>query len=113
MLVNLIKLRKGRGLFQEDMAKMLNIATSTYSYWESGRNEPDLKSLITLADFFYVSVDYLLGHDKTPDVSLIITKSSGQKITYNLSDKNLDTIISVAELAAKTEKNYTKKESLR
>ena len=103
MLDNLIKLRKGRGLFQEDMAKMLNIATSTYSYWENGRNEPDLKSLITLADFFYVSVDYLLGHNKAPEVSLAITKSNGQKLTYNLSDKNLDTIIRIADLAKQSE----------
>ena len=111
MLKNLIKLRKGRGLFQEDMAKMLNIATSTYNYWENGRNEPDLKSLITLADFFYVSIDYLLGHNKVPDIPLVITKSSGQKITYNLNDKNLDTIINVAELAKKSEENSTDNEN--
>ena len=57
-------LRKERGLLQRDVAEHLNIAVSTYSYWENGKFEPDQESLSKLADFFGVSADYLLGREK-------------------------------------------------
>lgn len=57
-------LRKERGLLQKDIAEHLNIAVSTYSYWENGKFEPDQESLSKLADFFGVSADYLLGRDE-------------------------------------------------
>ena len=46
MLNNLIKLRKGRGLRQKDIAEKLKVGVNTYCYWEKGINEPDIKSLI-------------------------------------------------------------------
>ena len=62
-------LRKQRGLLQKDVAEHLNVAISTYSYWENGKFEPDQESLSKLADFFGVSADYLLGRDeKSPPV---------------------------------------------
>lgn len=57
-------LRKERGLLQKDVAEHLNIAISTYSYWENGKFEPDQESLSKLADFFGVSADYLLGREE-------------------------------------------------
>ena len=62
MLENLIQLRKTRNLRQEDVAKVVGVAKSTYSYWEKGAFEPDIKSLRLLAGFFNVSIDYLLGN---------------------------------------------------
>lgn len=55
------KLRKERGLLQKDIAKMLNISTSAYGYYEQNKRDPDTKTLQLLADFYNVSVDYLLG----------------------------------------------------
>ena len=57
-------LRKERGLLQKDVAEHLNVAVSTYSYWENGKFEPDQESLSKLADFFGVSADYLLGRNE-------------------------------------------------
>ncbi|MDF9482603.1 helix-turn-helix transcriptional regulator [Bacillus cereus] len=54
-------LRKERKLRQEDMAKHLGIARTTYAMYEQGNREPDYTTLQKLADFFNVSVDYLLG----------------------------------------------------
>ena len=59
-------LRKERGLLQRDIAKYLNIAVSTYSYWEKGTYEPDQNSLTKLADFYNVTVDYILCREKEP-----------------------------------------------
>ena len=54
-------LRKERGLLQKEIANFLQIAISTYSYWENGTYDIDNESLQKLADFYNVSVDYLLG----------------------------------------------------
>ncbi|MCU5063559.1 helix-turn-helix domain-containing protein [Bacillus cereus] len=54
-------LRKERKLRQEDMAKQLGIARTTYAMYEQGNREPDYSTLIKLANFFEVSIDYLLG----------------------------------------------------
>lgn len=60
-MTRLKELRKARGLLQRDIAKHLQVAVSTYSYWEQGTYEPDTQALNELADFFGVTVDYLLG----------------------------------------------------
>ena len=57
----LLTLRKERKLRQEDMAKQLGIARTTYAMYEQGNREPDYNTLIKLATFFEVSIDYLLG----------------------------------------------------
>ncbi|WP_342762070.1 helix-turn-helix transcriptional regulator [Bacillus sp. BR3(2024)] len=54
-------LRKEHKLRQEDMAKQLGIARTTYAMYEQGNREPDYNTLIKLATFFEVSIDYLLG----------------------------------------------------
>lgn len=63
---NLKRLRLQQQLKQKPIAKMLGIAVSTYSYWESGKFQPDNEALIKLANFFNVSVDYLLGNTDNP-----------------------------------------------
>jgi HTH-type transcriptional regulator, competence development regulator len=65
MLKNkLIELRKEKKLRQEDIAKILGIARTTYAMYEQGNREPDFETLNKMADFFEVSVDFLLGRDK-------------------------------------------------
>lgn len=53
-------LREEKNLNQEQVAKVLNISQRTYSYYENGRDIPTIL-LIKLADFYNVSVDYLLN----------------------------------------------------
>ncbi len=59
----LSELRKQKGLKQGDLAASLGVAQSTLSGWENGKFEIDDKNKIKLADFFGVSVDYLLGRE--------------------------------------------------
>ncbi len=60
------ELRKSRNLLQKDIANILKISNSAYSYWETGRFEPDSESLAMLADYYNVSIDYLLGRTDSP-----------------------------------------------
>lgn len=59
--IRLRELREERKLLQKDMANFLNITTSAYGYYEQGKREPDTHTVNSLADFYNVSSDYLLG----------------------------------------------------
>ena len=61
------ELRKAHRMTQTDVAKLVGIGQSGYSFWESGRSKIDNASLAKLADFYGVTVDYLLGGG--PDVA--------------------------------------------
>jgi transcriptional regulator with XRE-family HTH domain len=54
------KLREYKELTQQDLADFLGITRPAYTAYESGRRQPDHETLSRLADFFDVSVDYLL-----------------------------------------------------
>lgn len=58
---NIRNLREDRDLKQKDLAAMLNVSQNTYSQYETGTIELTASTLIKLADFYDVSVDYLLG----------------------------------------------------
>ena len=54
-------LREDRDLKQQDLARLLNCTQACYSNYENGRRDIPTEALITLAQFYGVSVDYLLG----------------------------------------------------
>lgn len=54
-------LREDRDMSQEDIAKLLKTTQQQYSKYEKGIQEIPVHHLITLADFYKVSVDYLVG----------------------------------------------------
>lgn len=58
-------LRKALKQTQTDIAKYLGITVSAYGNYELGQREPDIATLNKLADYFNVSVDYLLGRTET------------------------------------------------
>lgn len=55
------ELREDKGLRQEDVGALFGFGKSTVSQWESGKSQPEFKIVVKLADYFNVSVDYLLG----------------------------------------------------
>lgn len=55
------KLRQEKNISQSALASYLGVTQQTVSAYESGDREPDLETLNKIADFFDVSVDYLLG----------------------------------------------------
>lgn len=58
--LKLKELREEKGLSQQALAMKLNISQSTVGMWESGKREPNFETVKQIADFFKVSVDYLL-----------------------------------------------------
>ncbi len=63
------KLRKSKKLTQVDVASALKIGRSTYTKYESGKSKPVPEMLIKIADYFDVSVDYLLGRSNIQNFS--------------------------------------------
>lgn len=61
---NLKRLRKSCGFRQEEVAKVLGVDRSAYSYYESGKTEPSVKNLIKIARMFKVDVDVLVGNSE-------------------------------------------------
>lgn len=55
------ELREEREILSKDFAKIMNVEPSTVTNWEKGNRFPKEDVLIKLADYFDVSVDYLLG----------------------------------------------------
>lgn len=63
------ELRQKQGISQKDFASLISIPANTYNQWENGKRQPDNETMLKLAEYFNVSVDYLLGRDDNPPVS--------------------------------------------
>ena len=57
---NLRMLRKSRGMTQEQLGKQFHVSRTAISNYETGKMEPSIKMLLSLADFFKITVDQLL-----------------------------------------------------
>ena len=63
------KLRESRRIYQREIAEALGVTTRAYQFYESGRSEPKIKTLIAIADYYRVSIDYLVGRTDVPDLN--------------------------------------------
>ena len=61
--MNLKKLRELKGISQRELGRQINVAGTMISRYEREEAEPNIETLIKLADFFNVSLDILIGHD--------------------------------------------------
>ena len=68
--IRLKELREAKGMSQYAFAKDFGVAQSTVGNWERGKREPNYATTQRLADYFDVSVDYLLGRDEMPKLPL-------------------------------------------
>lgn len=58
------EMRKKAGLTQSKLSTAIGVSRSTLAMYETNKSEPDFKTISKLADFFGVSVDYLLGREE-------------------------------------------------
>jgi len=71
------KLRKEKGMTQDELAEKLNVTRQAVSNWEMGKTQPDIDTLTKLAEVFDVSAELIIyGEDKKH----IITRSTDIQI---------------------------------
>jgi len=76
-------------LTQKELAKHLQIADSTLSYWEIGKYEPDSEALLKLSRFFKVPIDYILiGDFEKWDINVELASYTNEN-TVQIIDSNM------------------------
>ena len=70
------KLRKSKGLTQEELAEALYVSRTAISKWESGRGYPSIDSLKEIANYFSVTIDELLSGEKIISIAEKENKSN-------------------------------------
>ena len=99
-------LREHQELSQKEICNRLGLPTSTYSRYECGDTQPNLTSLKLLANFFDVSVDYLLDNQALSENELIDLQSFLKDGNYTVygkfpTDRERKKLISMVELLFK------------
>ena len=89
-------LRQEKELRQHELAPVLNVSREVLSNYEQGRREPDYDTLFTLASYFDVSIDYLLGF--TDVRKHLLNDKSTLKFTALINDITLLSKSSVTDL---------------
>lgn len=72
---NIQALREERGIKQAALAAAIGVAPNSISYYEKGRSVPSLDLAVQIANFFEVSLDFLLGRDEYVSYSNATVKS--------------------------------------
>ncbi|MBR4728109.1 MAG: helix-turn-helix transcriptional regulator [Clostridia bacterium] len=84
------ELRKSRGISQKEAAEKLGISQALLSHYEKGIRECGQSFLVRIADFYDVSVDYLLGRENTPNrVSSIFASLDESAENWETNDLSL------------------------
>ncbi len=68
--MRLKQIRKSKGISQLKLALDLNTTQNTISRYETGEREPGINELIKIADYFNVSIDYLLERTNNPKINM-------------------------------------------
>ena len=63
------ELRKKEKLTQEQLGQAISVSKYAILLYEKGKNYPEVKGLIGLADYFSVSIDYLVGRTDNPEIN--------------------------------------------
>jgi transcriptional regulator with XRE-family HTH domain len=96
-------LREDSDIKQKEIAEALQIKPNTYNRYECGVNEPDIAMLIKLADYFEVSLDYLLAHEpkntnNLPDLSHFLLSGDYQLFGRTPTDDERQKLAAVVKL---------------
>lgn len=65
----LIQLKETNNILQKDIAKSVGLSLRGYQRYEYGEREPSASILLKLAEFYNVSLDYLVGRTDNPEIN--------------------------------------------
>jgi len=102
----LSSLMKKRNVTAKQLSEKLKIGKNQFKYWKDNGNIPNGETLISLADYFDCSVDYLLGRKETKKAAVLPVESSDTKkeqLIKNyelLNDEGQEDLLDYSEMLA-------------
>lgn len=99
----LLRLRRQRGLSQEEMAEVVGVSRQAVSKWEGAQTLPDIERLLVISDYFGVSTDWLLKGDAAASINVDTEDTEDDIDTENAEMNSGEN----AGVAARTEINRT------
>ena len=78
------ELREDREITRKELAAALNISVSTLGMYEQGRREPNIDMLIKMADYFNVSLDFMVGRNLSDNSAEEVIKALNLQRQINL-----------------------------
>jgi len=91
---NIKRFRKERNITQEELSEILGVSFQSVSRWENGTCYPDLELLPTIAEFFRITVDSLLGVNEVIEQKNV--KKYLDEFQKAISVGNIDKCIEIA-----------------
>lgn len=95
---NLKALRKRNRITQNGLASALKLTQQTIGKWEVEGAEPSIKTLCTLADYFHVTTDQLLGRAPLPDTN---ERKEGKSVKRDTIERLEECLLAFVERVAK------------
>jgi transcriptional regulator with XRE-family HTH domain len=102
----LVELRREKGIYQKELATYLEVSTGTISNYEKGVHNPDLDALCKIADFYDISLDYMLGRTQyrysldtlNKHLAKDLTVSTFMNTVLEFSEQNISSLLDYVEL---------------
>ncbi|NLM57671.1 MAG: helix-turn-helix domain-containing protein [Clostridium sp.] len=97
---SIVKMRREKGMTQEDLANYIGVSKASVSKWETGQSYPDITFLPQLATLFNISIDELMGYE--PQMSKEDIRELYVKLSADFASKPFDEVLdSCREIAKK------------
>lgn len=93
------ELRDSRGMTQAQVAEAIGVPVTTYRKYEYGERQTPTDVLISLADLYGVTLDYLFERDLTPDG---VRKAQLDALYNLLNDDGKDLVLTIVRMAVKS-----------
>lgn len=88
---NIARLRREKGLTQEDLANYIGVSKASVSKWETGQSYPDITFLPQLATLFNISIDELMGYE--PQMSMEDIRKLYVKLSADFASEPFDEVL--------------------
>ena len=102
-LNKIVQILKERKIKQVELTNYLGVSKNIFTDWKSGRNTSYMKHLPQIAEFFGVSVDYLLGKE-TPTANNNFTYALYDELAHGLSEEQIQQLKQFADFLRNSNK---------
>ena len=103
VLDKIICLLKKKSVKQKELTDYLSVSHNVFTEWKAGRNSSYMKHLPKIAEFFDVSVDYLLGKE-TPATESNFTYALYNELAHDLSEEQIQQLKQFADFLRNSKK---------